>query len=325
MALTQDDKRLLYHLQYIGDKPIAEFAADFKLRESSLQSKVGRWEKEQKIAQRVFINTFAIGANEVELFFTPTKTTKTAQAELAKAIEKASGVRWFYRTAGKHEFILGIEALTIAQITKHLEELDANTDGIFANREVGISIGYWWFGRKYLGDEDTKHSFCLTQLPTKELKVIDDVDHRILRMLGHKGAQSHRTIANELSIPQSTVGYRMSNLVKNQIIAGTPYLISPAWLGMLVYRLQLVFNTFSAQTHKELLRWSHQHGSVVSMMRLLGPWDYTLRCEVARPEEIADVTDELHETFGAALKECSIVSVVKELSFSYYPIEVFSE
>lgn len=120
MALTHDDKRLLYHLQYIGDKPIAEFAADFKLRESSLQSKVGRWEKERQIAQRVFINTFAIGANEVELFFTPTKTTKRAQAELAKAVVKASGVRWFYRTAGKHEFILGIKALTIAQITKHL-------------------------------------------------------------------------------------------------------------------------------------------------------------------------------------------------------------
>lgn len=61
------------------------------------------------------------------------------------------------------------------------------------------------------------------------------------------------------------------------------------------------------------------------MMRLLGPWDYTLRCEVARPEEIVELTDELHETFGPALKECSIVSVVKELSFSYYPIEVFSE
>lgn len=325
MALTQDDKRLLYHLQYIGDKSVAELAADFKLRESSLQSKIARWEREQKIAQRVFINTFAIGANEVELFFTPTKTTRRAQAELAKAVAKASGVRWFFRTAGKHEFILGIEALTIAQITKHLEQLDANTDGIFANREVGISIGYWWFGRKYLADEGTKHSFCLTQLPTKELKAIDDVDHRILRMLGHKGVQSNRAMANELSIPQSTVGYRITNLAKNQIIAGTPYLISPAWLGMLVYRLQLVFTTFSAQTHKELLRWSQQHRSVVSMMRLLGPWDYTLRCEVARPEEIADLTDELHESFGPALKECSIVSVVKELSFSYYPIELFSE
>lgn len=325
MTLTRDDRRILYHLQYIGDKPIAEFASDLKLRESTLQSKLRRWAKEQSIAQRVFINTFAIGASEVELFFTPAKTTKGAQAELAKAVAKASGVRWFYRTAGKHEFILGIEALTMAQITKYLEQLDAKTNGIFANREVGISIGYWWFGRKYLNDDDAKHSFCLTQLPTNQLKPIDDVDHRILSLLGHKGAQSHRAIANELSIPQSTVGYRMNNLIKNEIIAGTPYLISPTWLGMLVYRLQLVFNTFSARTHRDLLRWSQQHSNVVSVMRLLGPWDYTLRCEVARPEEIADLTDELHEAFGSALKECSIVSVVKELSFSYYPIELFSE
>lgn len=117
----------------------------------------------------------------------------------------------------------------------------------------------------------------------------------------------------------------MSNMAKSGIISGMPYFISPVWLGMLVYRLQLVFTSFSANTHKSLLRWSQQNPSVVSMMRLMGPWDYTLRCEVARPDEIADLTDELHEVFGAALKECSIVSVVKQLSSNFYPIESFSE
>jgi hypothetical protein len=104
------------------------------------------------------------------------------QAALAKAVTKTSGGRWFYRTAGKHEFIPGIEALTMAQITKHLEQPDVATDGIFPNRAVGISSGYCWFRRKYLTDDETKRSFCPTQLPTKEVKEIDDVEHRILSL-----------------------------------------------------------------------------------------------------------------------------------------------
>lgn len=325
MTITQEDRKILYSLQYIGARTIAELADELRIRESTLQSKIGRWQKEQNVAHRVFINTFMIGATEVEVFFTPTRPTKGIQADLIKSVMKSSGVRWFYRTAGQHEYIVGIEALSMAQVTKHLEELDSKTKGIFVNRETAVSTGYWWFGRKYLAPEGTKHSYCLTQLPENHSKAVDPIDHQILRALGQRGVMSYREIASVTNIPQSTVGYRMNSLIKNGIIAGNPYLISPSWLGMLVYRLQLRFTTFSAQTHKALLKWCQQHSHVVSMMRLLGSWDYTLRCEVAHPKEITMMTDQLHDIFWPDLHECSVVSVVQELASSYYPIETCSE
>lgn len=325
MTITQEDKKILYYLQYIGDRTTAELADELRIRESTLQSKIGRWQKERHVAHRVFINTFMMGATEVELLFTPSKATKGIQAELVKAVMKSSGVRWFYRTAGKYDYSVGIEALSMAQVTKHLEQLDSKTKGIFVNRETAVSTGYWWFGRKYLAPEGTKHSYCLTQLPSNHPKGVNPIDHQILRVLGQRGVMSYREIASATNIPQSTVGYRVNNLIKNEIITGKPYLISPSWLGMLVYRLQLRFTTFSAETHKALLKWCQQHPHVVSMMRLLGTWDYFVRCEVAQPQDITAMVDQLHDIFWPELHECSVVSVVQEIAFSYYPIETFSE
>lgn len=102
--LSEQDKLILYHLQFIGDRSLPELASELRLRESGLQSKVARWEKEGAVAQRVFINSFSIGISEVEVFFTPTKSSKRDQADLVKIVSASPGVCWFYRTAGKHVF-----------------------------------------------------------------------------------------------------------------------------------------------------------------------------------------------------------------------------
>lgn len=321
MSLTSQEKELLYELQFLGAEPISHFAKRKGIRESTLQSKISRWQEEGAICQRVFINTFAIGATELEVFFTPSRDVKGAQTHLIDAIRKSPGVRWFHRTAGKHEFILGMEARGFSNLTKHLEELDSKAKGIFASRDIAVSLGYWWFGRKYLAPAGTTHDRALEQLPSDQLIPIDTLDHRILRILGQRGVQSTRLVADALQIPQSTVGYRLASLEKKRVITGYPYLISAVWLGMHIYRLQLSLTTFSATVHSELVEWCKQHPSVLSMMRLLGAWDYTLRCEVSSPEQMAELTDSIHNQFGHVLRECSIVSVLKELSFNYYPIE----
>jgi hypothetical protein len=63
----------------------------------------------------------------------------------------------------------------------------------------------------------------------------------------------------------------------------------------------------------------------VSMIRLLGGWDYTLRCEVYKREEVTDLCDTLREVFLDELERCEVASVVKEFFFRPYPFEDLSE
>jgi hypothetical protein len=56
-------------------------------------------------------------------------------------------------------------------------------------------------------------------------------------------------------------------------------------------------------------------------MRLVGVWDYIMRCEVESPEQIGELTDSLQEAFGHVLRDWAVIAVLKEYSFSFYPIE----
>lgn len=322
--LSDEDKHILYSLQFLGNEPLGSLAKTLRVKESTLQSKISRWYKEEIISQRVFIDTYRLGATELEVFFSPAKHKKGLNSRLTAAVLDSPGIRWFYRTAGKYDFHIGIEAMNTLEVVRHLEELDARAPGMFDMRDSCLSIGYWWFGRKYLAEEGTKCTRRFEALPVKEVVEIDEIDHKILRVLGSRATESLRGVSAATDLPQSTVGYRMQTLTKSGVITGFPFLVSPAKLGMHIYRVQISFNTLSAEMHKDILRWCQQQRPIVSMMRLVGAWDYIFRCEVENPEQIGDLTDLLHEEFGQALRDWAVIAVIKEYSFCFYPIERLS-
>ncbi len=319
--ISDVDKFLLYSLQFHGNEPLSSLAKSLGIKESALQGKMSRWAKEGLVSQAVFVDTYRLGATELEVFFSPAKDKKSLSARLTQAVTESPGIRWFYRTAGKYDYHIGIEAMNTLDVARRLEELDARAPGMFDTRDSCLSIGYWWFGRKYLAPEGVKHSRRFEALPGSGIVSIDEVDHAILRVLGGRGAESLRNISSATGLPSSTIGYRIQALTKSGVITGFPYLVSPARLGMQVYRIQIASNTLSAEMHKSILRWCQQQRSIVSMMRLVGVWDYIMRCEVESPEQIGELTDSLQEAFGHVLRDWAVIAVLKEYSFSFYPIE----
>ena len=319
--LSATDKLLLYSIQFHGNEPLGSLSSSLGIKESTLLSKVNRWSKEGLVSQRVFIDTYRLGATELEVFFSPAKDKKGLSARVIQAVMDSPGIRWFYRTAGKYDYHIGVEAMNNLEVARCLDELDARAPGMFDMRDSCLSIGYWWFGRKYLAPEGVKHSRRFEAHPVFETVRIDEIDHAILKVLGRRGSESLRNISSATGLPSSTIGYRMQALTKSGIIAGLPYLISPAHLGMQVYRIQISTNTLSAEMHKSILRWCQQQRPIVSMMRLVGVWDYIMRCEVETPEQIGDLTDSLQEAFGHVLKNWAVIGVIKEYSFCFYPIE----
>jgi DNA-binding Lrp family transcriptional regulator len=321
VELTESDKLGLYSLQFHGSEPLGSLAKSLGIKESTLQGKIGRWYQDGIITQRVFIDTYRLGATGFEIFFSPAKDKQGLSAKLIDAVKESPGVRWFYRTAGKYDYHIGIEARNTLEVTRHLEQLDALAPGMFNKRDSCVSLGYWWFGRKYLAPEGIKHTRRFEAMPVQAPVKIDEVDHSILKVLGSRGSESLRGISSVTGLPQSTIGYRVQSLTKSGIITGLPYLVSPGRLGMHIFRVQVSLNTLSAETHKNILRWCQQNRRVVSMMRLVGVWDYILRCEVERPEQVGEFTDALQETFGPLLRDWAVISVIKEYSFCFYPLE----
>ena len=319
MALSQSDKTLLYALQYSGDEPISKVCRKLGIKEGTAQGKIARWSRDGRVQQRAFINTYLLGASEYEVYFSPSGKSRGSESAIKKAVVSTDSLRWFYRLAGTFDYSLGLEARGPYEVAGLLESLDKKFPGILSRKEVGGAIGYWWFGRRYLAPAGARYPIGIEMVPHGQIAKIDEVDHRILQILGAKPLGSTRDLARALGLPQATVAYRLTKLTRAGVVAGTPYLPSTAWLGVEVFRLMLTFSCFSNEIHRKLFAWSRQQRSLVSMLRVLGNWDYTLRFEVRDAEEIARISDDIKELFADELARCEVVSVVKEHVFSTYP------
>jgi DNA-binding Lrp family transcriptional regulator len=319
MALSQPDKTLLYALQYSGDEPISKICRALRLKEGTAQGKIARWVREGKIQRRVFVNTYVLGLSEYEVYFSPHGKPSGGETALKKAVMGSDALRWFYRLAGSYDYSLGVEAARVSQIVGLLEDLDSRFPGLLSRKQIGAGIRYWWFGRRYLAPPGTRFPMEMEMAPLDDIIEIDGIDHRILQILGRQHLGSIRDLARAIGIPQETAAYRVRQLKHAGVIAGSPYIPSTDWLGVGVYRLLVAFRSFSGGVHRTLLSWCRQQRALVSMMRVLGNWDYTLRFEVENAEELVAIRDDLQMLFADELLRCDVTSVVKELVFSTYP------
>lgn len=317
---AQKDLELLSYLQFEDSLTMAELAERVGMRAKTVQSKLARWLSTGVITRRAFIDTFLLGAIEFEIFFTPRSEGRDLNSELLKAIGGVTGVRWLYRTVGNHEFILGLEAASIQHVWKILEGLEAVVPGLFADMSVHSCLGYWWFGRKYLSDTGTFGARRYETLPAERPLVLDALDKRILEVLGSAEFCSGRALAERLSTPSSTVGYRVRALSESGVILGAPYLISAKWLGRFVYRVNVKLATSSEDTHRSILDWAQRNPLVVSMLRLLGGWSYSMRCEVDAPAQVSGLVEDLRSVFGASLTNVSTLALVSEMVLDFYPV-----
>lgn len=319
MALSQSDKTLLYALQYCGDEPISKLCRTLGLKEGTVQGKIARWVREGKLRKRTLVNTFVIGMSEHEVYFSPRSKPGGGEAAIKKAVMSSDALRWFYRLAGPYDYSLGLEAVRVSQIARLLEELDERFPGLFSRKQIGAGIGYWWFGRRYLAPSGVRFPIGIEMAPSDVIVEIDEVDHRILQVLGRQHFGSIRDLARAIGMPQETAAYRIRQLKQAGVIAGSPYIPSTAWLGVEVFRLLVAFRSFSGDIHSSFLSWCRAQPALVSMIRVLGNWDYTLRLEVQNAEELVAIRDNLGALFADVLLRCDVTSVVKELAFSTYP------
>ena len=319
MALSQPDKTLLFALQYAGGEPISTICRSLGLKAGTAQGKIARWVREGKLQQRVFVNTFVLGLSEYEVYFSPRAKPSGGEAALKKAVMSSDALRWFYRLAGSYDYSLGLEAAGVSKIVSLLEDLDSRFPGLLSRKEIGAGIRYWWFGRRYLAPPGLRFPKGIEMAPLDDIIEIDEIDHRILQILGRQHLGSIRDLARTIGIPHETAAYRVRQLKDAGVIAGSPYMPSTKWLGVDVFRLIVAFRSFSGDIHRSLLRWCQQQRALVSMMRVLGNWDYTLRFEVENAEELVAIRDDLQAVFSDELVRCDVTSVVKELAFSTYP------
>jgi DNA-binding Lrp family transcriptional regulator len=123
--------------------------------------------------------------------------------------------------------------------------------------------------------------------------LVDDKDRQILRLLQEDMTKSYKAIANELSLPVTTVYNRVKKMEENGVIIGYKPVLDPVKLGLPTTSFLLITMRFKDTNNAPLNinTIAHQiaeYPHVQEVHIVAGDWDILVKMKTNNVQEIGD-------------------------------------
>ena len=271
----------------------------------------------------VMLNNSALGLTNFKIFASLEGASEEESATFISDMKAHSRVRVFAELGAEYQYELdflvnsSLELNTILQNFNPLyaRKLRIHSMVIAQGDDV---YGQKWFMPSSVGIEPIK---CREVAP----QTIDETDHKILRRIGEQDFGSIRDLARELSIPTSTLTYRLERLEQVGIIASYFYVFNVKRVRRLPFYLLVEYQGISMETHEKFLQYCEKHRAINFLTRCTGQWSYLVFMEVADFEEARIVRNEVHDSYFKDLARVVLIPQVTYHRYSAYPFKELAE
>ena len=312
MKLTQQQRDILYEVQFDAEVPIQEIAKRTKVAAHVVQYQLNRMRQLGVIRPGVFIDVHRLGFEEFEVFFSLSVVSPKIKQKLFSILSTHERIIWFAELGGSMQCGFTIFARNGHEVMQLLEDLSKRSGISFAQKSISLVVNRTLFRKKFLTTKRNKSRPFLTLGPIESHTKVDETDYRVMSALVHGGFASHRDIARSLKLPSSTVQYRINALRQAEIIKGFVYYQSADLLGMQKFRI--LINTRGAQreAYLKLFDFSTNHPNVVLFIQSLGKWDFEIGAEVENGASLNGVTEALQSDLMDSLIDFQVIPVFKQ-------------
>lgn len=321
-VLTDQERAILAGLDSVGIASIATLADAASLKAYTVRYGL------QNILERGLIGPFcsidpaAIGFTSFMVYFSlhPAPAAKIQKA--LNVLISHQNVSWVGELSGPFQYGFTV----CARDTYHAMRLiDAITEKMsipwqaksFTHRTHLI------FWPLKLFSEGTGPSFTVTYPLTPIRTEIDQLDHIILQAKGGDPTISHSELARRAGAAQSTITYRIEQLISKGVILGSWY--GPNWnqLGIGHSEVSLVLKEVSPRLLEELVSFGRQDRSCHFVVGGVGSLDFQFSVLSSHPSEIQRFTSELWERYGHKIDSINISAYTRLLKYCTYPFVDF--
>lgn len=127
-----------------------------------------------------------------------------------------------------------------------------------------------------LTDDSNTDDRFLSFGAVSRLEDIDELDHNILKLLTTYNAKNLKTIADKLSIPQSTLSYRMSRLADREIVCGERYILDFDKIGAKSFVHLVTTDSRSDALDMRFGKYTLAEPNLFYIASHIGSWDYEI-------------------------------------------------
>ena len=326
MKLSIVQKKILQTALLQANRSVAELSRMLHLRDHTVRRAISSFfEKEIFIRRSIYVDPHMLGLTmHVALLSLSSEALKARDAfvqllcscdEVGAVVELGTG----------EEFEVRIFTLNRDHLTFFFDSLATRFPQAFHIRSCSMAFESEYFGRvANLPPTSTRRALRFEPLsPDVNVHELDDKDHAVLSTLANYQYLNLQEVAKALSMPASSLQYRVSRLEASKVIKGHFYIIDPKAFGEMPFALRIKARVFTPTMRKTLSAFCSDHPLITWITFFIGEQVAEVYMLAPNFGGTQSVLNDLTVRFGDILESVQVSPQLSFHKFTTYPYKTF--
>lgn len=324
MKLSAPQKRVLSAVLLQAGRSHSEIARLLGIREHTVRRTVALLEgKKVFLGRRIFVNPYAFGMTQYIVFLLLPARAQQYRAAFRKALCDSEQAGAVVELGGEFEFGVQVYARDIRHLQKFFDEISRAFPHRYVIQECLPAIETEYSG---LADPIPELSPppVLRFGPVQRVASISELDSRVLYALANTTYHSLQDVARSLSLPATTLSYRIEALEDAGVIAGHYHLMDPEVLGELPMTILAKSKTLVPSERDALCDYCRAHPRIAWITFFMGRYSAEIFVRASNYDSANSLVREILTRFPELFESLNLVPQLSFPKYTMYPFRSHS-
>lgn len=293
-------------MAFDASQSIAEVSAAVGLKDHVVRHAVKRMLDSDTIRLRPYVSPYALGLMEFYAELALESPGRDALTALIDALVEMHTSTFVGEVSGDVHLSVMFLARDLSGTTMFFDQLCQKVPDVKFTKHV-YPVMQVTFCHPKCGSAPVDNNTLSYEAGVQPVK-FDELDARILVLLGSGKIVSRRELSMRCGVPQTTLDYRLKTLQERGILIAMGYMTPSISDGLHRFSLRVIASRPSNELHALVSELCLKHPAVRTVLRLCGRCDYAIEVRLSEPGMISPFAQELHRHLGRYVSKIEVLT-----------------
>lgn len=319
IKLDSIDKRLISCLYHHYREPLTKIAKLCKISRDQVAYRLEKYEKEGLIRKYLTIFNYPLlGFNEFVIVWLRLKSTSESKKLIKQELENMKNVVSVGEATGNYDLFIDFVFKNKLEFEKvfyqFLKKHKANID----NYSIYLTTYAELFPLKSFGNLTEERNYPIVK--SSESMDLGEKDIKILRVLEKNGRARIIDIAKQTGLSSELLVYKLRQLYKKGIVAGTRILFDMERLGFYFGILRIKLNDPSENIRERMIGFCKKYKHTNAISFGISDFNCIIQIFYQQEEELRQTLRDINEKFKGEIEKSDILLLEKEGIVKTFPL-----
>jgi DNA-binding Lrp family transcriptional regulator len=323
--LEEIDKKILFSLDEDSSKSLTKISQELGITPQLVKYHLEKLKKEGVIlAYWPMIEFRKLGYFNVSYFLKLKNLSPESEKNIIQYLNRENDFNIVMWGDGYWDLHITISARNIFRTVEVFNNFYDQFHHFVFSYETAISVGFYQFQRKYLGDKKDAPKLtpmAFTGADVEKIKLNPD-QIKIIEELNKNCRVSYADLVYFLDFSRDKIIYNIKKIQKEKIIQSHALLLDTDKIGFSRYRVLIQLTNFTSNKFKDFFDFCQNHPNIIHLLRLFGNWQALIDIEIENEEKLRKLLKKIMQEYGDFILRIEKTHVYKIQKFRDVPLKL---